>query len=249
MLHSQLPRLAPFATGAALLAGATAAQAEITGNVGLVSQYIFRGGVEDGRTALQGGLDYAHESGFYAGTWFSTLDYSAEAGNPDNNEIDLYAGYSGSVGDFGYDAGLLYFYYTGTGEDPASGVEDADGNVPEAYVAGSYGPVGLSVNYALDDATWTNAGDTYINLSFEYGLPGDFTFAANAGYYLYTKDGELITETPNSEDGGFRDATLSLSHPLAAAGADMSLNYTVGGEDRVGGDIDDAFWGGVSWSF
>ena len=248
---SQSPRspLAPFVVGTALLAGAGAVQAEVTGNVGVVSQYIFRGGVEDGRTALQGGLDYAHDSGLYAGTWFSTLDYSEEEGNPDNNEIDLYAGYSGAAGDLGYDVGLLYFYYTGTGESPSGEVEDSDANVPEAYVGTSYGPVGLSVNYALVDATWTNQGDTYVNLSFEYGLPSDFTLAADAGYYFYEKDGEFIAETADSEDSGFRDATVSLSHPLAAAGADMSLSYTIGGEDRVGDDIDDAFWGGVTWTF
>lgn len=241
-------RLAPFVSAAVLLTATGAAHAEITGNASVVSKYIFRGVVEDGRTAFQGGLDYSHDSGFYAGTWFSTLDYSAEADNPDNNEIDLYAGYSASAGDFGYDVGLLYFYYTGSGEN-ASGVEDADANVPEAYAAGSYGPVGLSVNYALDDATWTNAGDTYISLSFEYGLPSDFTVAADAGYYVYAKDGEFIAETADSEDGGFRDATISLSHPLAATGADMSVSYTVGGEDRVGESIDDNFWAGATWSF
>jgi len=246
--QTKLSRLAPFATGAALLAGATAAQAGISGNVGVVSQYVFRGGIEDSRTSLQGGLDYAHDSGFYAGTWFSTLDYSVEPGVTNNNEVDVYAGYSGSAGDFGYDAGVVYFYYTGSGED-ASGTEDSDGNVPEAYVAGSYGPVGLSVNYALDDATWTNQGDTYVNLSFEHDLPQDFSFSANAGYYFYEKDGKFIAETSSSEDSGFRDATFSLSHPLAAAGADMSISYTIAGDDRNGNSRDNAFWGGVSWTF
>ncbi len=88
-----------------------------------------------------------------------------------------------------------------------------------------------------------------MNLGLEYQLPEGFTFGANAGYYFYTKDGEFIAETADSEDGGFRDATVSLSHPLAAAGADMSLSYTIGGQDRAGEDIDDAFWGGVTWTF
>ncbi|KPV41075.1 hypothetical protein AN478_03900 [Thiohalorhabdus denitrificans] len=234
-------RIAPFAASAALLAGAATAQAEVTGNIGAVSQYIFRGGVEDSRTALQGGLDYGHDSGLYAGTWFSTLDYGA----PNNNEVDLYAGYSGSAGDFGYDLGLLYFLYTGNGEG------DSDANTPEAYVAGSYGPVGLSVNYALDDSTWTNQGDVYVKLSFEQALPREFTFAADAGYYFYESDGEFITG--GTEDGAFRDATVSLSHPLAATGADMSLNYTWGGSDRFDssgdGYLDNHFWAGATWTF
>lgn len=247
MLTSCPSRLAPFVTGAALLAGATTAHAEVTGNAGVVSQYIFRGGVEDARTSLQGGLDYGHESGIYAGTWFSTLDYGAS----NNNEVDLYAGYSGSAGDFGYDVGLLYFLYTGSGKEPATGVEDSDANTPEAYVAGSYGPVGLSVNYALDDSTWTNEGDIYVNASFEQELPEDFTLAANAGYYFYESDGEFVTG--GTEDSAFRDATVSFSHPLASTGADMSLNYTWGGNNRFGnsggGYLDNHFWAGATWTF
>jgi len=250
MRNTHLAKLLPLTASALALAGtASLAQAEITGNVGVVSQYIFRGGIEDGNTALQGGLDYAHGSGFYAGTWFSTLDYSQESGNTDNNEIDLYAGYSGAAGAFGYDVGLLYFYYTGTGE--SAGVEDADANVPELYAAGSYGPVGLSVNYALDDATWTNQGDIYLKASFQQPLPRDFAFAADVGYYLYEGDGEFIKG--GTEDGAFRDATVSLSHPLGATGADMSLNYTWGGEDRFGtsgdGYLDNRFWAGATFSF
>ncbi|MGZ5126573.1 MAG: TorF family putative porin, partial [Burkholderiales bacterium] len=39
----------------------------ITGNVGLFSQYIFRGLTQTNRNpAVQGGFDYAHSSGFYA---------------------------------------------------------------------------------------------------------------------------------------------------------------------------------------
>jgi uncharacterized protein (TIGR02001 family) len=241
MLKSNLSRFAPFVAGTALLAGTAVAQAEVTGNVGVVSQYIFRGGVEDQRTALQGGLDYGHESGFYAGTWFSTLDYGA----PNNNEVDFYAGYSGSLGDFGYDVGLLYFLYTGSGEG------DSDSNTPEAYVAGSYGPVGLSVNYALDDSAWTNQGDIYVSASFEQPLPEDFTFSANAAYYFYESDGEFITG--GTEDSAFRDATVSLSHPLASTGADMSINYTWGGDNRFGnsggGYLDNHFWAGATWTF
>ena len=259
MLHSKFTHLAPFVTaaqsrrsklvsggalavtGAALLAGSSLAHAEVTGNAGVVSQYIFRGGVEDARTSLQGGLDYAHESGVYAGTWFSTLDYGAS----NNNEVDLYAGYSGSAGDFGYDVGLLYFLYTGSDEG------DSDANVPEAYVAGSYGPVGLSVNYALDDATWTNQGDIYVSASYEQPLPDDFTLSGSIGYYFYESDGEFITG--GTEDSAFRDATVSLSHPLASTGADMSLDYTWGGNDRFGtsngGYLDNHFWAGATWTF
>src|SRR5256885_16505330 len=51
----------------------------ITGNVGLFSQYIFRGLTQTNRDpALQGGFDYAHSSGFYAGTWASNISWLRE---------------------------------------------------------------------------------------------------------------------------------------------------------------------------
>ena len=94
----------------------------ITGNVGLFSQYIFRGLTQTNRDpALQGGFDYSHSSGFYVGTWASNIswltDSPAATGYKSNSlEWDTYGGFKGSFGgsDFGYDVGLLYYYYPGT---------------------------------------------------------------------------------------------------------------------------------------
>ncbi len=50
-----------------------------TGNVGIFSQYIFRGLTQtNGYPALQGGFDYGHESGFYVGTWGSNISWLRE---------------------------------------------------------------------------------------------------------------------------------------------------------------------------
>ncbi len=47
-----------------------------TGNVAVVSQYVFRGlSQTDGKPAVQGGFDYAHSSGFYAGTRLSNISW------------------------------------------------------------------------------------------------------------------------------------------------------------------------------
>lgn len=48
-------------------------------NIGLFSDYIFRGiSFTDDKPAIQGGFDYAHTSGFYAGTWASNLSIDEE---------------------------------------------------------------------------------------------------------------------------------------------------------------------------
>jgi uncharacterized protein (TIGR02001 family) len=227
---------------------AVPAAAEVSGNAGVVSKYVFRGVVEDNRTAFQGGLDYEHGSGLYAGTWFSTLNYNDEStdelDDPEANEIDVYGGFSGSAGELGYDIGVLYFAYTGDAADASS--------VPEGTASLSYGPVSLSANVALDTSNWTAEGDTYVNLGFEQPLPDDFTFSANAGYYMYggdTEDADGNVSTAKSQDGAFRDATFSLSHPLAAEGSSMHINYTIGGEDRAENGLSNQFWAGAGWTF
>ncbi|TRZ98338.1 MAG: hypothetical protein D4R84_03875 [Rhodocyclaceae bacterium] len=94
-----------------------------TGNVGLVSNYVFRGISQSaGKPALQGGFDYSHASGLYAGTWASNVNWVADnyggAGLPSASnslEVDFYGGYKGTIkGDLGFDVGLLTYNYPGS---------------------------------------------------------------------------------------------------------------------------------------
>jgi uncharacterized protein (TIGR02001 family) len=82
----------------ALSAGFVAsAQAQLTGNLGLTSDYRFRGVSQtQNAPAVQGGIDYAHKSGFYVGNWNSSVSsqvYTSGAGL----ESDLYAGYKKEI--------------------------------------------------------------------------------------------------------------------------------------------------------
>ncbi len=76
-----------------------------------------------------------------------------------------------------------------------------------------------------------------------------------AGYYTYeTKDNsELCGGTAGcgitTESSAFRHVDLTLSHPIAKTGADMSMTYTLGGKDRTGTDQKDAVWFGVKYGF
>src|SRR5262244_3990370 len=92
-----------------------------TGNVGLFSQYVFRGLTQTNeKPAVQGGFDLGHKSGFYAGTWASNISWISDAYPPAavqpppsaSLEWDFYGGYKGSLPwDFGYDLGVLYYWY------------------------------------------------------------------------------------------------------------------------------------------
>ncbi|MCL2309492.1 MAG: TorF family putative porin [Proteobacteria bacterium] len=92
----------------------------LSANVGLFSQYVFRGiSYTQGKPAVQGGLDFSHQSGLYLGTWGTSV--SDAALNNAAGEIDVYGGYTNTVGDFTYDLSLLLFTFpngqiNGTGE-------------------------------------------------------------------------------------------------------------------------------------
>jgi len=231
------------------MAAPLAAQAEdapaspLTGNINVVSKYVLRGltttggdgtGTESNYATVQGGFDYSHESGIYAGYWGSGLSYTTDGTgttSPANNgvlgsgfESDFYAGYKGKAGSFSYGIGAVYYAYTG--------VANSDG--AELVLTGGIGNATLGINYLLQDLAWGNQGDTYINLGYTQPLPSDFSLAANLMYYFYTKDGKYIAESANSLDSGFRGLSATLSHPLGKTGATMGLTLVGGGEDRAG---------------
>ena len=106
----------PALVAPAFAEDAPAAAPELTANIGLVSEYVFRGIRQTwGNPAIQGGVDYAHASGFYAGAWMSNTSANLYANA--NVEIDLYGGYRGAVGDFSYDVGVLQFLFPGANYD------------------------------------------------------------------------------------------------------------------------------------
>jgi len=199
------------------------AQADVTGNVNVVSKYVLPGITaipENAGAAVQGGFDYSHSSGLYAGYWGSSLDYGSTSTGFEN---DLYAGYKGKAGPVSYGAGVIYYAYTD--------VPDAD--VAEVALTAGIGNASLGVNYLTKDVIWGNEGDTFINLGYTQALPSDFTLAGSLMYYMYTKDGEFLPETIDSIGSGFRGASVTLSHPLTKTST-MGLTAVGGGEDRYG---------------
>lgn len=225
-------------SGGAVMTAPVTAQAEISGNIGVVSEYLLRGAYENNGTAVQGGIDYSHDSGVYVGYWGSSLDYG-NATSSTGFENDVYVGYSAMAGDFSYDVALLYFFYTG--------VDDAD--TPEFGASIGYGPVSLGMAYLIDDVTWGNEGDIYWSLAYETALPSDFGFSATLGYYTYEDQGEFESGLGTTESSGLKHVDLSLSHPLGATGADMSITYMIGGTDRTDTDVEDTVILGVSFGF
>lgn len=115
-----MQKLVKAALAAAALTAAPAAYAQeeesdftISGDVTLTSQYRLRGiSQSDEKIALQGGITVTHASGFYFGTWGSSLaGYGSYGGG--NVEVDLIGGYSTAIGNVTLDGGLIYYIYPG----------------------------------------------------------------------------------------------------------------------------------------
>ena len=144
-----------FAASAVAQTPAPAATPEhtFTANVGLFSEYIFRGiSQTGGRPAVQGGFDYAHASGFYLGTWASNISWLEDFGlyNRSSLEWDFYGGYKqnfpGAWSDFFYDVGFYGYVYPGR-KNP--GVFSVD--TWELYGALGWKWVSVKASYSLTD--------------------------------------------------------------------------------------------------
>ena len=79
------------------------AMAGASANIGMVSDYFFRGIDQGAGATASAGLDY-DISGIYVGTWVADVTTGME--------YDLYAGYAGELSGFSYDVGYYTYNYT-----------------------------------------------------------------------------------------------------------------------------------------
>ena len=171
-------------------AAEAASDFSFSANVGLYSDYIFRGYTQtENKPALQGGFDVSHSSGLYAGVWASNVDWTVQGGSMRDNsvEIDLYAGFAGEFGKsgLGYDVGVLQFLYPGK-DTPGAGLE---ADATEVYVALSYdfGPFAATLkNYTVvSSEAWAfneMDGENYTDLSIDVPVGDKVTLSAHVGH-------------------------------------------------------------------
>lgn len=278
--------------GTAFAQEAAPASSSWTGHIDVVSRYVLRGitttygpskpglgnegadAPESDKPALQWGADWTHPSGFYAGYWGSTINYSykqlgraysdrsvSDFQEDKSIENDLYAGYSGKVGDFGYTAGLIgYVYING---------KHADG--VETKLGVSYGDFALNAQTLLNDTVWGNKGDTYWTLNYTKPLPYNITLNASLGYYTYKKEGKYLGTRDTylgvdcapgesfsvagcvaggaPESSGFRHFIVGVSQPIANTGVTWSLQGIIGGDNRFGVSQADKVIASLSYGF
>ena len=205
----------------------TAVMAEVSANIGVTSNYIYRGVTQttDG-VAVSGGLDYALESGFYAGTWASNVDFGPGS---EAVEIDLYGGYSGEFGgELGYDVGYIYYAYP----------DLADSNFGEIYGSLSYQAFTAGINFTTNSEvsdTGTEAfveGDIYYYISAGFELENDWSVGGTIGYTDFDNDASANELSYShfqfdigKSAGDFGDFTFSLSIASDESGDDDVIPF------------------------
>lgn len=197
-------------TTLALAITAMSAQAEITGNAGLVSDYRFRGiSQTQGGAALQGGVDYAHKSGFYIGNWNSSVSsdiYTNGAGL----ESDIYGGYKAKFGGVTLDVGALSYKYSGAKAF----------NTDEVYAGAGIGPVSAKVSHTYSSKYFNTAnakGTKYYEVNFAQAI-SKVTVVAHAGR----------TDVANQTNGDYNDYNAGVV--VAVGGFDLGAKYYVNNE-------------------
>ncbi len=206
------------AAAIAALSGNVHAQAtpehELSYNIGVVSDYRFRGVTQtDSKPALQGGIDYSHTpSGFYAGTWASTITWIDDAGGDGNIEIDLYAGKTGEFGNgVSYDFGGLGYIYPGN-DFKKIGLSNA--NTFELYGKLGYGPAYIKYSHAVTDLFGVpdSDGSGYIDVGADIDLPQGFVLNLHAGYQNIARNSGDYTDwkVGVSKEFGIVSASLAV---------------------------------------
>ena len=215
----------------------------VSGNVAVVTDYRFRGvSLSGGDFALQGGIDVAHDSGFYVGTWGSSIAGGTPYGEL---ELDVYAGWSGEVTPgVTVDVGLLYYLYP-TGDVPGA---DTDYFEPYASVSTTIGPVGATVGvaYAWDQDSLGGSDNLYVYTDWSLGIPNTpVSLSAHLGYTDGVLAPPLLAGT--LDDSGF-DWSVGASATVLG-GLSVGVSYIDTEGPSVDGFTDDTVVGTLSMEF
>jgi len=177
------------------------AQAQVAGNLGLTSDYRFRGVSQtQNAPAVQGGIDYAHNSGFYIGNWNSSVSsqfYTEGAGV----ESDVYAGFKKEFNGVAIDVGTLRYIYP-----RAKNGTSTDFDTHEVYGGIGIGPLTAKISQSLGNyfGTADSKGSRYYEVNMTQPLVGKLVAVAHVGR----------TVVANNNSLNYTDANVGLSYDV-----------------------------------
>lgn len=235
---AHLALVAALALSSAAMAQTAApapAASPVTFNLSLASNYKFRGQDQNQtktksfKPALQGGVDYACDSGFYVGNWNSTIDWTkyTSSGADSSVEVDIYGGYKFKAGPLDMDVGALAYIYPGA----------SVANTTEVYVGATYGIVTAKYSSTVSKGYFgfgvdggfagKGRGTGYLNVSLAQEVMPKLTFKAALGKTMMTNE----TRATGAESfmdfsvGGAYDLGDGLSASAALVGATKKMPF------------------------
>jgi len=242
------------------------ATSPITANVTVVNDYRYRGMTQSNyKPAIQGGFDYAHESGFYIGNWNSTISWISDgyqngttvgsqsavnytSGVSAPLEMDFYAGFKKELigAGFASDIGVLQYYYPTSGlrtlpqtaTNCSTTARNGCGTVPnttELYVAQNFTSGPLTGFIKLSYAL-TNIFGIYNSKGSYYP---DLTVNYDTGFEGITLNGHVgyqkVTNTVGAYDFSYTDYKVGITKDFGG-GLTGAIAYIGTSQKKVGND-------------
>lgn len=230
------------------MAGTKVGEVDLSGNVALVSDYVWRGiSQTDEDPAVQGGFDAAHDLGFYAGVWGSNVDFND--GDEASVEIDLYGGFGKTFDNkVSIDVGVIRYAYP-------SANDALEYDFTEFYLGAGYtfDPVSLRAKYSFTpdySASLADDSASYLEGNADVSLPEGFVLSGHLGY-SFGDHFENVGHTVGSGNlDSYADYSLGVSKELAGFGLSLAVTGVDGdGEDYFGRLADDRILAKVSRKF
>lgn len=178
----------------------SAAQAQMSANLGVTSDYRFRGVSQtQNAPAVQGGVDFVAANGLYIGNWNSSVSSELFPGGA-GVEVDLYAGYRKVLGGYTFDVGSYNYFY------PRAAVGNTKFDTREVYAGVSRGPITVKVSQSLNDyfGIANSKGSRYWQADIAQPLGAGLTALAHIGR----------TDVANNSDLNYTDINLGVAYDL-----------------------------------
>ena len=194
-------------------------------NIGGTTDYRFRGISQSSfKPAVQGGLDFSHKSGAYAGVWASNVNWIKDyIGATDGSlEVDFFGGYKGELAkDLSFDVGVIAYVYP-------SNNTPTNANTNEIYAALTYGPVTAKYSRSLGNfvANPNSAASQYLEVAASFDVGNGFSITPHLGRQT------IPNQTASA--GDYTDYALTVNKDL---GNGLSASLTL-----LGTDAKDSFY-------
>jgi uncharacterized protein (TIGR02001 family) len=186
MTRAQFAGLIITLAGAACTTQAHAGQPAtmLNGYVALMSNYIGRGLAQSvGNPSVQAELDYNPSDGLYAGLDGTSINWIDQVypGDSVSLELDAYAGYRKTIGDWTFKSGVLRLQFPGRYVAQTPPVARPD--TTEVFGYAGWRNLSAKLNYSITDAFGTpdSRGSWYLDLSATVPVTGRWSLGAHLG--------------------------------------------------------------------